>query len=220
MSTQPVADGATVEIDLDAMPARLRARLLLALALGLTLVAAGVHHYLSRPNRWPSVQGTVLESHYLDTRAEHGGPYVHYAYEVDGRRFTSKRLSQFVAPSRYSSDRTHPESVVIPFLAAHPEGSAIDVRYDPDDPDTAVVLWTMNVPGVWVAAAILLCLWLATGWAWLQLWSGAATPPERSRAPQRDPGADDERRAAPSDGSCWRQQYVRAPERIDEPAPR
>lgn len=220
MSAQPVADGATVEIDLDAMPARLRARLLLALALGLTLVAAGVHHYLSRPNRWPSVQGTVLESHYLDTRAEHGGPYVHYAYEVGGRRFTSKRLSQFVSPSRYSSDRTHPESVVIPFLAAHPEGSAIEVRYDPDDPGTAVVLWTMNVPGVWVAAAILLCLWLATGWSWIQAWSGDAAQGDGARAPQRDPGADRDAKATASEAPCWRQQYVRATGRADEPAHR
>ena len=209
-----------MEVDLDTMPASVRARLLLALTLVLTLVFAGVHHYLSRPNRWPSVQGTVLECHYLDTRAEHGGPYVHYAYEVGGRRFTSKRLSQFVSPSRYSSDRTHPESVVIPFLAAHPEGSAIEVRYDPNDPATAVVLWTMNVPGVWVAAAILLCLWLATGWAWIQAWSGAAAPPEGSGAPQRDPGADSDAEAATSEAPCWRQQYVRAPERADEPAQR
>lgn len=209
-----------MEVDLDTMPAPVRARLLLALTLVLTLVFAGVHHYLSRPHRWTSVQGTVLESHYLDTRAEHGGPYLHYAYEVGGRRFTSKRLSQFVSPSRYSSDRTHPESVVIPFLAAHPEGSAIEVRYDPNDPGTAVVLWTMNVPGVWVAAAILLCLWLATGWSWLQAWSGDTARSAGARTPKRDPGADGERRTAASEAACWRQQYVRAAERADEPAQR
>lgn len=206
-----------MEVDFDTMPAPVRARLLLALALAATAILGGIYLYLSRPHRWPSVQGTVLASYYFDTAADHGGPDIQYAYEVGGRRFTSKRLSQFAKPSRYCSDRTHLASVARAFIAAHPAGSPIEVRYDPNDPSTAFVLWTMNVPSVWVLSLVLLGLWGLTGWTWILVWSGDDADAPAAR--QLDAGGGPARAKAEAAAACWRQQYVRA-ERVDEPAQR
>lgn len=78
--------------------------------------------------RWPATEGEVVDVAVF--RAGGGGARIVYRYTVDGRAHESRRIA-FVNRAR---GRTRSE-----LAAEYPAGRAVTVRYDPDDPETAVL---------------------------------------------------------------------------------
>jgi len=116
-------------------------------ALGLLVTAWGFST-LSRAKAsksWPSVEGTVLSSEVTEdwdtTTSSRGGrrresvtygAEVSYQYAVDGRSYTSTRVS---FGQYQSSNCGHAAGIV----GRYPEGKKVDVHYDPASPGTAVL---------------------------------------------------------------------------------
>lgn len=93
----------------------------------------------SRSADWPSTQGTVVVSEvvgtYGDTVRRKGNAWkahVEYRYEVDGKRYTSSRISFSDYGSSIKS--SHEERA-----GRYPAGREIQVFYDPKDPGKAVL---------------------------------------------------------------------------------
>lgn len=84
---------------------------------------------------WPATDGEVVSSNVRVSTDEDGTSYfgdVTYSYVVNDARYTSDNVSF----GQYgSSDRGHAEEIV----AKYPAGSGVTVRYDPADPETAVL---------------------------------------------------------------------------------
>jgi len=111
------------------------------------LVAAWGFSTLSRAKAsksWPSVEGTVVSSEVTEERETSSssrrgrresvtyGAEISYEYAVEGRRYTSDRVSF----GQYkSSNRGHAAGIV----GRYPEGKKVDVHYDPAGPGTAVL---------------------------------------------------------------------------------
>lgn len=175
-------------VELDTSDPVRRAKLLVA---AFALSAAGVGAalgWLSRPLRWPSVRGEVLESALLSLEGVEG-PFVMYAYEVDGRRHQGTRLTQFCEPGRYELDRTHLPWSARAFVARHPVGAPIEVRYDPGDPGQAVVWWTLVTPGVVLALVLVALLGAAALVSLLRVLGGAQHARARGGARRTSRGA-------------------------------
>jgi hypothetical protein len=68
-------------------------------------------------------------------------PVVQYRYRVDGRDFLGERItsdSVRVLGAR-SDERSRNRGLVQRILARYPEGAAVRVYYDPDDPNRSVL---------------------------------------------------------------------------------
>lgn len=77
-------------------------------------------------------------------------PEVHFEYEVDGRFHQGKRVSFESEPSFPS--RAKAEG----FLEVYPPGSAVDVYYNPDQPDESVLSQNMRRTSASLIVGILL----------------------------------------------------------------
>lgn len=147
---------------------RLRARsqafgatTLAALATVVAVVAAA---YLLAPMRWPRAQGVVLSSAFInasgnDTR----GASVQYQYEVDGHTYINDRLSLFRSAGKYDVGSGQWLWDDQRLVDEHPQGSAIEVFYDPGTPSRSVVVAHANMPGLWGAGAVLAVIWTIAG---------------------------------------------------------
>src|SRR4051794_12175599 len=111
--------------------------------------------------RWPVAKGRVLESKVEEYRQSVGSsgsfaasparmtlyrPIVRYEYEVDGKRFRGNRMAQ--SPGW---DRGVP-AFADEIVRRYPSGSDIDVRYNPNRHDEAVL--EPRVPRGWILALL------------------------------------------------------------------
>lgn len=93
----------------------------------------------SASRAWPSVSGRVLNSSLIRTprRGTSGGgsyiPMIVYEYQVDGRVYRSQRYS---FGTQIGTGFTGIASRVV---NQYPEGSAVEVYYNPDNPSEAVL---------------------------------------------------------------------------------
>lgn len=119
---------------------------------------------------WPTARGTVTSA---EVRKLKGGSYgkdvvvVRYEYSVENRTYRGGVFhlgSAHSAPLEGSSRSIDYGSVPDPaaWTAAHPKGSAIDVRYDPKNPGDAVLDVTPTIGpssllfgGSFIAAGVL-----------------------------------------------------------------
>lgn len=132
------------------------------LACAVTLVVGCVLAYLLQPMLWPTTTGVVHTSLWVNTTGNDSrGACVNYSYEVDGRVFLSDQLSLFRTANDYDAGSGQWEWDDRRLVDEHPKGSAIEVRYDPVDPSRSVVVAHPNMPGVWVAGAIIGGFWAA-----------------------------------------------------------
>jgi hypothetical protein len=87
--------------------------------------------------RWPAAPGTVIASQ-VDRRCGSSGrnayyvPTIQYSYVVNGRERQGARL-------RFGATNMRSRSGAEAALAPYPAGADIQVRYDPADPDQAVL---------------------------------------------------------------------------------
>ena len=94
-----------------------------------------------RTRRWPTVSGAIAESGVVESQRHSGDSgeaigyrlYIRYTYAVQGRSYESTRIA--LGPRRVST--SHAE--VTRQAARYRVGAAVTVRYDPDDPSSAVL---------------------------------------------------------------------------------
>jgi len=133
------------------MSPQLSAYISLALGLcsGAYLVWILVRH--SRSKSWSSTPGEVLESN-IEEDSDGWAPRVRYSFEVMGRRYTNDRLYFHIPP------RTLYERGAEAHLVPYPVGKQIDVYYNPQNPQDAVLDRRMPfwLPVFWVCFTALL----------------------------------------------------------------
>lgn len=91
---------------------------------------------------WPTVAGTIVRSEVESYEERVGGangtlttfyrPVLEYAYAVGGQEYRSAQIRLNVA---LSGAKTFAEGVI----GKYPQGTAVSVRYDPDNPSSAVL---------------------------------------------------------------------------------
>jgi hypothetical protein len=81
--------------------------------------------------QWPSVTGYVIEARVDDSRLDMMKPVLRYRYEVGHRSYIGFR----VAFSGYGVSRSAMEQLIKPY----PQGGAVTVYYNPQDPSSAVL---------------------------------------------------------------------------------
>lgn len=129
-----------------------------------TVVAVVAAAYLLAPMRWPRAQGVVLSSAFInasgnDTR----GASVQYQYVIDGHTYINDRLSLFRSAGNYDVGSGQWLWDDQRLVDEHPQGSAIEVFYDPGTPSRSVVVAHANMPGLWGAGAVLAVMWIIAG---------------------------------------------------------
>jgi hypothetical protein len=103
----------------------------------MALVLSAVYaEYRDRPSlKWPKVSGTVMRCdelvHYH--RGAHYSVAVTYTYVVKERRYVGDTIARW-SPNWGDGRPTGP------FVAAHPVHSAVDVYYEPQRPENAVLV--------------------------------------------------------------------------------
>ncbi len=109
---------------------------LFTLGLGLLGYNWSQQHKAWESRQWPTVQGQVISTGMAESSDDNGvayAPIVRYTYEVDGVEYQSSRIA--FGPTEYTSSRRKVAQV----LARYPEGSAVTVHYNPNDPHEAVL---------------------------------------------------------------------------------
>jgi len=112
---------------------------------------------------WPTLPGVILSSELKERRSYNSKthhtsityePQVQYEYTLMGTKYTGKQIGFGYASYNYN--------VALSKIAPYPQGAAVQVRYDPDDPAKAV-LETKAAGGtvMIVVAVIFLVLGLA-----------------------------------------------------------
>jgi hypothetical protein len=127
-----------------------------AAAAGLALTAAGaVLLYTGRvrkaPDYWERVEGRVVSS---EVKEANGRRYaeIRFEYEAFGRKVLGRQLQFGPGPVR-------------DIAAAHPPGKPIAVRYDPAQPEHAMVSaepgpsWRWGIAAVLMGGGVALLLW-------------------------------------------------------------
>jgi hypothetical protein len=108
---------------------------------------------------WPSVEGKVVYS-----RAHTGGAYetlLWYEYHVDGRRHVASNY-------RNGGNATPFLSVMEEAAKRYPAGRAVQVYYNPGNPEDALLepgVWYGNFVGPAIGAVVLLAAWVAKRFA-------------------------------------------------------
>ena len=145
-------------------------------AAGATVIVAACAAYLLQPLAWPSTEGVVEHSTWVSGTAEESqGAAIAYRYVVDGADYRSERLSLFASGGRANAGSGQWSWDERTLVERHAPGDPIEVRYDPNDPSRAVVVATWNMPGLWIAAGVLLLAWGMAAECW-----------RRSRGPLSD----------------------------------
>ena len=86
--------------------------------------------------QWRTTPGRVLKSRVEVTGGENTtvNPMILYEYEVNGRSYQSKQIR---VGDAIMSSFSSPESYAL--VDRYPEGAAVTVRYDPNDPQQAAL---------------------------------------------------------------------------------
>ncbi len=145
-----------------------------------TLVCAVAAAYLLQPLAWPKTEGVVEHSMWVTGTAEDAqGAAIAYRYVVNDVEYRSERLSLFASGGRANAGSGQWSWDERALVEQHRPGDPIIVRHDPSDPARAVVVATWNMPGLWIAAAVLALLWAFAAECW-----------RRSRGPLTDDDLD------------------------------
>ena len=126
--------------------------------------AAGAIGIARASRSWPTVPGRVVRSEIRTNRKANGLPgfrtLVRYEYVVDGEEYEGRELAGGDFPYRSAHRATRR-------LAAYPVGAAVTVRYDPTEPEIAVleagvspdVLYPPAIATMLVAVALAILSW-------------------------------------------------------------
>lgn len=148
-----------------------------------TLAALGAGAYVLAPLGWPSTEGVVLSSAFVETSGnDTRGATVEYTYQVDGRWYTSDRLSRFRTAGKYDAGSGQWIWDDRRLVDDHPQGAAIEVYYSPGDPSRSVIVAHANMPGVWFAGVVLTVLWGIAGRLWVRSRSDDLSEEEVAQA--------------------------------------
>jgi hypothetical protein len=117
---------------------------ILFFVVGSPLLAFGIYSLywdLTDPSKWPSVEGTVLESKVNSYSSRHPGTRryrltVRYEYEAGGARQVGNRANVSGRDVAYGFD---PESVERIQQSSFPTGGKVLVYFDPKNPKRAVL---------------------------------------------------------------------------------
>lgn len=144
---------------------------------GLAVLGWGIHdaELAWSSTGWPRAAGQVVHS---ATYTSGGGSMVSmwFAYTVNGVRFVCDRV-------RIGGNHTPNGDAAARIVASHPVGSAVEVAYDPDDPESAVL-----EPGLDLRHAVLPGIGLAilAGVAFVGVAAGAVERRNRDQTPSGD----------------------------------
>ncbi|MBI3409479.1 MAG: DUF3592 domain-containing protein [Planctomycetes bacterium] len=123
------------------------------LAYAIVLTALSV-----RASAWPTTRGKIVLAHVAEFSTEDPGvsrfkPSVLFDYTVNGRHYRSGRVTMMVG---FSSRISHLSRRT---LAKYPEGTEVDVHYNPKWPAAAVLHpWSAGHLYPWLIAAVLFAL--------------------------------------------------------------
>ena len=115
----------------------------LAAGIGLSIWGHGMLDEAKASAKWPSVSGTILSSDVSVSQSTSGSgskkktstvyqPSISYKYEVNGKAYTSSR----VTTSDYSSSSSKRAYRIV---NKYPEGSTATIYYNPDEPYLSVL---------------------------------------------------------------------------------
>jgi len=112
--------------------------LFIAFGLGFSLVYALPFLRSFRTRRWPCVTGRIYQarvkaSYNITERERHYKPDIRYEYQVAGKTYRSHRLGIYARSGAgyvFATDA----------MERYPEGSKVNVYYDPADPADAVLI--------------------------------------------------------------------------------
>ncbi len=129
-----------------------------ALALGLILAGLYTMRESSRSRGWLKTGGTIVSSTVTEFNGKSGRTYrpmVMYAYTVGAVRYMSSRINfgQLATSRRGSAEG---------YVTRYPAGRRVDVYYDPQDPEHAVLEPAGN-PWLWIGAGgvfAMLTVWM------------------------------------------------------------
>ncbi|MBC2776586.1 DUF3592 domain-containing protein [Parasphingopyxis marina] len=168
---------------------------LLCYGLGLALIAGSIAYFAwgsqraSAASDWPSADGRILSSYIeeQESRDEDNEviitfyPRVTYRYFVAGNGFSSDAI-RLIADQGYADSYDAED-----FLSDYPEGAAVEVFYDPENPgDSALVL---ESPPWWIFAVTLMGgVWIFAGWFFGPRRSKARGPSMAAPASAETPG--------------------------------
>jgi hypothetical protein len=108
---------------------------------GVLIIVAGRNIFLGRKSQnWPTTPGTVLYTgmETYQSRDEDGslsttyGATIQYSYEIGGTNFQGNRRT-------FTEVKTSSRRRVGQILERYPQGSAVSVYYDPNDPANSVL---------------------------------------------------------------------------------
>ena len=139
----------------------------LVAGLGVCGLAFSMRRRVRASRSWPRVAGTVvaadIASETSSSNTTAGGrlfwPEIAFEYQVDGRTYTANTVHLV---ETHSSNRRPAEELV----ARYPVGTAVEVRYDPDDPSQSLIestqdgLWLFWLAGLSFTAVSSLFIWL------------------------------------------------------------
>lgn len=100
---------------------------------------------------WPTARGEVVASQFA---MDEGGfsRNFEYRYSVEGETYVSDRVTFFeyvVLANRVQNEQ---------FIDDHPVGSTVKVYYNPNSPESSVVMRTIPLSQIWSPLLLLLCL--------------------------------------------------------------
>ncbi len=106
-------------------------------AIGFGILGFGVHsmHMAKKAEHWPTVPGQITSSDFVVSSDDDGTSYrtkLSYTYNANGRDYTNKKIAFGYAGS--SSQKFHRD-----IYDALPVNSQVAVRYDPANPERAVL---------------------------------------------------------------------------------
>jgi hypothetical protein len=116
-------------------------------SVGIATTAWGIRIMIQsrRTQDWPCVKGTITTSHSDDDELL---PNIRYLYMIDN--------STYEHTLEFPSGTTPTRELSQQYLHKFPEGSSVDVYYDPTNPDQAI-LEPGARPGDWLIFAFGLC---------------------------------------------------------------
>ncbi len=132
--------------------------------MGLALAASGLYaNHRDRPSlQWPKVSGVIVQCDEVGRSSGRGSHYATatYTYIVDNQRHVGHRIGVW-SPGWHASGGSIHE-----FVRAHPAQSETDVYYDPQHPESAVLIpgpdEVRNRTFIWSGTGLfLLGLWLS-----------------------------------------------------------
>lgn len=130
------------------------------------------HRKLQETADWPQVDGTVTSAEIVEVERRGrsitfiDSPVITYSYWIDGELFFNDVVVLDRLPDKADSDPGRR------ILATYPEGTAVRVYYDPDDPQSSFLEreprnWPLQSAAILIGlgSATLLVRWLLSGWA-------------------------------------------------------